>query len=204
MKTHFDSVDINTSVFQYLSAVNIIPWKFGPAGKSVLGRIPTLRWAMWVLTFSTCTLYAFYVDVTLVHMALHGMRQTEYYQLGAHILQALLTSTFSYWAFELFLRFSGNHKLLYNFTQTSPGEFWFLLILRKIDNATWNCVNLKHFGTDVSTDCEGAPSKKELWPCPLLCRIHIAPCLQHISCSIQRPVSLRTRFSRKKRNPAGL
>ena len=105
-----------------MSAIGLLPRRFELNGKMVLGSEPKLRWTFWVLNFCLCILYVCYINITLGYTALTGLYGVRYDQLGVHILRALITTCFSYWMYEFFVKFPGNHKLLYNFTQANPGK----------------------------------------------------------------------------------
>ena len=121
--TKYDPIELNQKIFMFVSNYcNMIPWKFENHGKAVKSphRVWSIRWTLWILTFGLSILYAFYINITLLHTFTHGLKTVRYDQLGVHMVRALLSASLTYWAHE-FLAHSEDHQLLYNFVQSNPG-----------------------------------------------------------------------------------
>ena len=118
-----DSIDINRRMLQVNGTLNLYPWKFESGGMVAVSKTSRLRSFGFKIQLVFAALYAVYIDLTLVLTMMGGLRNVRYHIFGMHLMRSLLSTTFSYWAYKLFVANATDHELLYNFTQQSPGKF---------------------------------------------------------------------------------
>ena len=124
MGCNFNRLDRNREILVAMARINILPWKFSGQGQAVdSGAVSNLRRKVWIATLAGSALYALYIDMSLLVTVLDGVQNIRRYdQFGMHILRAFISTTFSYWAYKLFVKHPEEHRMLYSFTQTNPGE----------------------------------------------------------------------------------
>ena len=116
-------IKLNQLILQLNGSLNIYPWRFEQKGECAVSRKAFLPWLGFRIQLILFTFYAAYIDLVLLQKVFRGLDNAKYDMFGMHLLRALVGTTFSYWAYELFVRHSEEHAILYNFTQLSPGNF---------------------------------------------------------------------------------
>ena len=53
-----------------------------------------------------------------------GLETIEHHQLGIHLTRAMLSATFSFWAYQMFVVYPDECAVLYKFAQSSPGKIF--------------------------------------------------------------------------------
>ena len=123
MNRKFNRLDMNRKILVAMAKINILPWNFDRQGHTADARpTSTLKWRIWIGTLTLSALYALYIDMTLLYTIFLGLDEIRLDQFGIHILRAFISTLFSYWAYEVFVKHPEMHAKLYNFTQPNPGE----------------------------------------------------------------------------------
>ena len=118
-------LELNRCVLQLMGIVNVIPWKFSDHGLRAKSGTSKLRWNIWMLTFGLGMTYTVYINGALMHTFSQGLKNVRYDQLGVHMLRSLMSTTFTYWAYEFFVAHSEKYEMLYNYVQANPGMHLF-------------------------------------------------------------------------------
>ena len=118
-----DRIKLNQLILQLNGFLNIYPWKFERKGEKAVSSTSFLLRFGFMIQLVLFTFYAVYIDFTLLRIVFRGLDHAKYDMFGMHLLRSLLATTFSYWAYEFFVKHSKDHEMLYNFTQLSPGNF---------------------------------------------------------------------------------
>ena len=125
MGPEWNRLEMNRKMLAFMGKINILPWKFSRHDQFVEQRQSTskLRWGIWISTFALAVVYTVYIDMALLHTVFTQLNHMERYdQFGLHMLRALVATTFSYWAYQLFVAHPEEHVILYNWTQPHPGK----------------------------------------------------------------------------------
>ena len=93
-----------------------------------VSKTTTLRSFGFKIELTFAILYTVYIDLKLLHSVLGGFVNESYYIFGVHLTRSMLATTFSHWAYELFVAHGAENEILYNFTQQSPGNRNFVTI----------------------------------------------------------------------------
>ena len=117
-----DRITLNQKILTVMAAMNILPCNFQLNGKQLNGRVSLLRSTCWKCQLSLSVLYALYINFGLILTVSHGLEKIEPHQLGTYLTRAMLSATFSFWAYQIFETHHDEYATLYNFAQSSPGK----------------------------------------------------------------------------------
>ena len=119
----FDRIKLNRWILQHNGT--LYPWKFvstSSGGQLAVSITNIFHSVAFKIQLAFCTLYALYIQWTLVeHSINYGIDSRRYHIFGMHLVRSMFSTTFTYFAYEYFAH-SDEHKLLYNFVQLSPGK----------------------------------------------------------------------------------
>ena len=116
-----DRIEINRRILQLNGKIYLYPWTFKSHGMVAVSKSFGLRSFGFIIQFISSALYAVYIDLVLIRTVLGGFKTVSYDIFGLHLMRGLLSTTFSYWAYELFIAHATEHEILYNFVQPNPG-----------------------------------------------------------------------------------
>ena len=105
-----------------MTKLGVIPCTFEQGKKWISDEISAARFTVWKVLLLASLLYSLSINTTLILAFLVASQYDGHISLGIHIARALLSATFTFWAYELFLADRPGMILLYNFVQTNPGE----------------------------------------------------------------------------------
>ena len=101
-----------------MAKLRVLPCKFENHGKHVSVHGHQIFWKIQLLVSA---LYVLYMNVALLVSLLDASGESDHQNLGLHINRGLLSATFTFWAYELFVANGHEMSLLYNFAQSSLG-----------------------------------------------------------------------------------
>ena len=129
-------VEFNRRMLELNSMMSLYPWRFESRGKVTVAEATTGRWLGFRIQLVLAALYTAYIDTTLLRTVLGGLENVSYNKFGIHMMRSMLSTTGLYLAYEFFVSYGTEHKILYNFTQGSPGNL-IILYLFKFQYQIW-------------------------------------------------------------------
>ena len=67
-------------------------------------------------------MYSLYINLTLVIDIYLGLDKIDKFGLGAHLTRAMVSTNWSYWAYQMFVAYFADQAMLYEFAQSNQGE----------------------------------------------------------------------------------
>ena len=120
-------MEFNRKILSFVSRLGLIPFNFEQGGTRISGRVSKVGFFFFKILLFLSIVYSVYISVMLILSLLIASEFDGHGSLGVHINRAFLTSTMSFWAYEIYLVKREGHNLLYNSVQTSQGEISQLL-----------------------------------------------------------------------------
>lgn len=116
---HFpeNSVELNRRFLTLMGRLNVLPCAFELQGKRIRGRVSRLRFICWKIQLALSILYALYINMTLVVNATPGLDGVDKFDLGTHLTRAMVSASWSYWAYQVFVACFADQGMLYEFAQ---------------------------------------------------------------------------------------